>query len=155
MTYQPGEHIYLAAPFFNDTQRDLCDFIEGCETGNRPIYSPRKDGGVLKPDSTNSERNEVFSGNTVAMSTARWILAVIDDFDTGVLWEMGYAHGKGVPTLGFSDVEGRGLNVMLAGSCNLGFINGRTELSRLLSSPPGVQTLWEPFPRNTWSGEIQ
>ncbi len=156
MTYTPGEHVYLAAPFFNDAQTNLCDFIEGFEKTNRPIYSPRKDGGVLRPNATNAECNEVFNGNTIAMSTARWMLAVIDDFDTGVLWEMGYAHAKGIPTLGYSDIEGRGLNVMLAGSCDLGFINGRTELSELLSFPPQRRHSWlEPFPRNTWRGEIQ
>ncbi len=151
MTYKPGVHIYLAAPFFNDIQRSLCDFIEGFETDDQPIYSPRKDGGVLRPDSTNSERLEVFTGNTTAMSSARWVLAVIDDFDTGVLWEMGYAHARVIPTLGYSDVEDRGLNVMLAGSCDLGFINGRANLFDLLDSVD----VWEAFPRNTWRGEIQ
>ena len=149
MTYRPGQHIYFAAPFFNDAQRNLCDFVEGFETDVKPIYSPRKDGGVLKPGSTNSERNDVFRGNTRAMDIARWVLAVIDDFDTGVLWEMGYAHARGIPTLGYSDVEGRGLNVMLAGSCDLGFTNGREDLGNMLRS------MTEDWPRNTWSGEIQ
>ncbi len=155
MTYRPGAHIYLAAPFFNDIQTGLCDFIEGFETNAQPIYSPRKDGGVLKPDSTNSERLEVFVSNTMSMSTAQWMLAVIDDFDTGVLWEMGYAHAKAIPTLGYSDVEGRGLNVMLAGSCDLGFVSGRSELETVLQRTQAHPNIWEAFPRNTWRGEIQ
>lgn len=145
MVFKEQEHVYLAAPFFNDKQRELCDFIEA---HNAVIYSPRKDGGVLKPDSSNEERKEIFESNTNAIDSAAWVLAVIDDFDAGVLWEMGYAWGVKKDTLGYSDVEGRGLNVMLAGSCNLGFINGRQQLSAILNK----RTY---FPYNTWRGEIQ
>lgn len=153
MTYKEGWHIYLAAPFFNDEQRDLCTFVEGLSiraegTEGWPIYSPRLDGGVLKPDSNDFERQEVFESNTNAIGNASWVLAVIDNFDAGVLWEMGYAHAVKTPTLGYSDVEGRGLNVMLAGSCDLGFINGREALKEIL-------TRTSPFPRNTWRGKIQ
>lgn len=151
MTYQPERHVYLAAPFFNDTQRNVCSFIERHERDTLPIYSPRIDGGVLTPDATNEQREAIFTSNTDAIDDASWVLAVIDDFDSGVIWEMGYAWGQAVPTLGYSDVPGRGLNVMLAGSCSLGFVNGRNELGALLRS--GDPSEW--FPRNTWRGEIQ
>lgn len=151
MTFKAGQHIYLAAPFFNEEQRDLCTFIEEFESDHRLIYSPRHDGGVLKPDSSNEQRAEVFNDNCFAIIGARWVLAVIDNFDTGVLWEMGYAHAKGIPMLGYSDVEGRGLNVMLAGACDLGFANGRAILGSLFRA----ENIWDAFPRNTWSGEIQ
>lgn len=153
MTYKPGIHVYLAAPFFNDEQKELCEFIEGHDRGDQPIYSPRLDGGVLKPDSSNEHRKTIFASNCVAIDTAQWVLAVIDDFDAGVIWEMGYAHANGIPTLGYSDVEGRGLNVMLAGSCNLGFLNGRNVLEDLLRY--NAVWDWDRFPKNTWSGEIQ
>jgi nucleoside 2-deoxyribosyltransferase len=81
-------------------------------------------------------------------------LAVIDDFDAGVIWEMGYAHARGKSILGYSDIEGRGLNVMLAGCCNLGFVNGRSALTDIMKQhnllPDGSY-----FPKNTWSGHIQ
>ncbi len=150
MTYQPGQHIYFAAPFFNDAQRQLCDFVEGLGSGLNPIYSPRHDGGVLKPNSNDAQRAEVFESNKRAINVADWILAVVDDFDAGVIWEMGYGHAKGVPTLGYSDIKGRGLNVMLAGSCNLGFTNGRADLRKLFELDHPIN-----FPRNTWSGEVQ
>lgn len=152
MMQQPGKHFYLAAGFFNDQQRDLCAFVEGYEAMGQPIYSPRRDGFVLKPDATTEERRSVFESNTLAIETASWVLAVVDDFDPGVIWEMGYAFAHGIPTLGYSDVEGRGLNVMLAGSCELGFINGRVALADLLN---GGDDVWSKFPRNTWRGEIQ
>ena len=154
MTYKPGRHIYLAAGFFSDPQRELCSYIERKEGTWAPIYSPRIDGGVLKPDDKSEVIKEVFDSNKLAVQTSRFVLAIIDDYDPGVIWEMGYAHGKGIRTLGYSDVEGRGLNVMLAGSCNLGFINGRDSLDgffRGMERFPGM----DPFPYNTWSGEIQ
>ena len=149
MTYKPGRHIYFAAPFFNDAQRNLCDFVEGLGSAANPIYSPRIDGGVLKPDSNDEQRAEVFESNKRAMRVAAWVLAVVDDFDSGVIWEMGYSHAKGVPTLGYSDIKGRGLNVMLAGSCDLGFINGRGNLRKLMEQE------FIDFPKNTWSGAVQ
>lgn len=151
MTYKPGKHIYFAAGFFNDEQRSLCDFVEGLESEWTPIYSPRKDGGVLKPDSSDQVRKEVFDSNTISIATANWVLAVVDDFDAGVMWEMGYAHAKGIPTLGYTDHKDRGLNVMLAGSCNLGFIQGRDDLEAAFKM---LQVGEEPFPRNTWGGRI-
>ena len=154
MTYRPGQHMYLASGFFNDKQRDLCDFIEGLERmPHMPIYSPRKDGGVLRPDSPPNQIKEVFDSNKISIETANFVLAVIDDYDAGVLWEMGYAHGKNISTLGYSDVEGRGLNVMLAGGCNLGFVNGREALKKTLIDWGDLK--FDAFPRNTWSGAIQ
>ncbi len=153
MTYTPGKHVYLAAGFFNDEQKNLCSFVESLETSVMPVYSPRLDGGVLTPASTNDTISEVFESNKAAIGVASIVLAVIDDYDPGVLWEMGYAHAKHVPALGFSGVEGRGLNVMLAGGCALGFINGRNDLESCLRDWNGVND--GAFPRNTWSGEIQ
>lgn len=149
--YQPGEHIYLAGPFFNDTQRDLIGWFEKLEIvdGVPPIFSPRREGIVLKPDSPPKEWEQTFRMNVTAIKVAKFVLAIIDDFDPGTIWEMGYAYGVGIPTLAYSDVPGRGLNVMLAGSCKLGFINGRDDARKFLVD--GAQK----FPRNTWSGEIE
>lgn len=150
--YQPGKHVYLAAGFFNDDQRAVCTAIENmAEEAGVPLYSPRHDGGVLVPDATEEEREFIFRSNVVAIEVADWVLAVIDDFDPGVIWEMGLAYGKS-PTLAFSNVPGRGLNVMLAGSANLGFINGLSELGSLFNNFRAGAV--DPFPRNTWSGKI-
>lgn len=149
MAYRPGRHVYLAAGFFTEQQVAVCNYVEGFHSTDHPIYSPRLDGGVLKPDSSSLEIAEVFNSNKVAIDVADWVLAVIDDFDPGVIWEIGYAHARGAKILGYSDVPGRGLNVMLAGACNLGFVNGRDDLAKVFRRWPAE------FPKNTWSGEIQ
>lgn len=154
MTYRPGKHVYLAAGFFTDKQKELCDFIEGLESTWQPIYSPRKDGGVLKPNSPTKTIKATFDDNCLCIGTASWVLAVIDDYDPGVIWEMGYAYAKDRPMLAYSDVPGRGLNVMLAGSCRLGFVNGRDDLRKIFDTIENRPEL-RPFPHNTWSGEIQ
>jgi hypothetical protein len=153
VSYKPGQHIYLAAGFFTDKQKELCSFIESLEKPVAPIYSPRIDGGVLKPDSDAIEIEATFKSNTIAINVARFVLAVIDDYDPGVIWEMGYAHGK-TGILAYSDVPDRGLNVMLAGSCNLGYINGRDDLGAFFKEY-GEFMAGDIFPRNTWSGSIQ
>jgi nucleoside 2-deoxyribosyltransferase len=154
MTFKPGWHVYLAAPFFNDQQRELCSWVEQFDSYSLPIYSPRLDGGMLRPDSDTQEINSVFESNKNAIKVADFILAVVDDFDPGVIWEMGYGHARGKSILGYSDIPGRGLNVMLAGCCNLGFVNGRNDLRRIFEEHRQLRD-GKAFPRNTWSGEIQ
>ena len=160
MSFVSGKHVYLAAPFFNDVQRGLCTRIEERaakhqEDGLLHIYSPRNDGFVLTPDASNEDRKEIFDSNTAAIDAAAWVLAVIDDFDAGVLWEMGYAFAQDVPVLGYSDVAGRGLNVMLAGSCELGFVNGWDTLRALLDQVNNGVHYTKVMPYNTWRGEVQ
>lgn len=161
MTYKSAQHIYLAAGFFNDSQRELCSYIEGLETSKLPIYSPRKDGFVLTPHASLEEKANVFASNKVAINNCQMVLAVIDDLDTGVVWEMGYAHAWDIPILAYSDVPGRGLNVMLAGCAGLGFVNGRSDLKAIfvemstIASDDLIPVFFTKFPRNTWPGEIQ
>jgi len=151
--FVPGRHIYLAAPFFNEQQRPLVDFFESFSDDKFPIYSPRLDGGVLSPTATRDEQIEIFDSNTAAIDAAEYVLAVVDDFDPGVIWEMGYAYAIGRATLAYTDIEGRGLNVMLAGSCDLGFISGRKAFTEFHQEAIVLGS--DPFPRNTWRGEIQ
>lgn len=153
MTFHANRHIYLAGPFFNDQQRDLISFFESLETPNLPIYSPRTDGFVLTPNAPQVDRQKIYNSNIEALSYCDFVLAVIDDFDTGTIWEMGYATGIGKEVVAYSDVPGRGLNVMLAGSAKAGFINGREEVQDFVNAYglAGPRA----FPRNTWEGEIQ
>ena len=60
------------------------------------------------------------------------MLARIDDFDTGTIWEMGYAAALGKPVVAYTTYEsGRGLNLMLAKGC-VGFVQGLNRLHSFL-----------------------
>lgn len=161
--FKDREHCYLAAPFFTTEQIQLVAFIENLDlepmrggyAAGQTIYSPRNDGLVLKTTATDQERSQVFAENVRAILAARFVLAVIDDFDPGVIFEVGFAYGQGVPILAYSDVPGRGLNVMLAGAADLGFVNGRPELAALFARFTGGVYIDDVAPRNTWAGDIQ
>lgn len=151
--FKANKHIYLAGPFFSDEQRDLISWFESLNWEALPIYSPRSDGFVLVPDATQEERQQIYNSNVDAITYCSFVLAVIDDFDPGTIWEMGFATGIGKDVVAYSDVPGRGLNVMLAGSAKAGFVNGRSDVWEFLSNY--VTDGKEAFPRNTWKGEIQ
>lgn len=57
------------------------------------------------------------------------VIARIDDWDPGTVWEMGFAFSYGKPTIAWSLVPGRKLNLMLSESCE-GFINGMGDMKR-------------------------
>ncbi len=67
--------VYLAAPFFNDTQRALCQQIEdtfaSCE---RSLCSPRRDVGIVTPENARA----VFDANLAAIDGCTLVLAVLD-----------------------------------------------------------------------------
>lgn len=71
------------------------------------------------------------------------MLACIDDFDAGTMWEMGYfymlAQASGPPKnriLAFSTQQ-HGLNIMLAQSCD-GFLASLTDIERFFKGDESV-----------------
>lgn len=72
--------------------------------------------GIKKPEPPSTElRHKVFFDNFSNIDDADLLLAVIDDFDVGVMWEVGYAFARHVPIV---TTTGRdyGCNLMLAHS---------------------------------------
>ena len=81
-------------------------------------YSPRLDGIDLTPDATDADRDAVFADNTAHLKTAKLVLAVVDDYDTGTIWETGMAFGREIPIAYYMETlkTGETFNVMLAKS---------------------------------------
>lgn len=125
--------IYIAAPFFNDYQIGVVDkIIEVLEKEGIEYFSPKDEFPILEGRlSSPEERERVFWGNIQGIRDSNLMISVIDDFDRGVIWEMGYAFHMGVPILGYTDIEGRGMNIMLEMSC-MGFVVGTEELEEFL-----------------------
>lgn len=145
--------VYLAGPFFNPDQLDLIAAIEAnCEAAGVPCFSPRVEI-VLTKDASEADRQRAFQSNMQGLARADVVLAVLDyklprltyvrlvDYttnmqgpklhlpDTGTVWEMGFATGKDIPVVGFTEKQpGEGtLNVMLGESCQ-SIVYGRQQL---------------------------
>lgn len=124
---------YLAGPFFNLEQRQTMEKIEHCARQlGVDFYSPRLEC-LCPPNASQEVRQKTFRSNVENLETARtsFVLARIDDFDPGTMWEIGYAYGEDQNVFAFTTVEGRGLNLMLAQSC-VGFLQGLPEVYKFL-----------------------
>lgn len=110
--------VYLAAPFFNPEQLAVVEAIENLAAKHEEVelYSPRKDGVLLGMSA--EERREmgpkIFRTNCAKIDWADLMIAVIDNFDTGVVWEMGYGYALGIEIATFTNHD-YGLNIMLKG----------------------------------------
>ena len=109
--------VYLAGPFFTpaqaQTMQTLEDMLQQCKEIH--AFSPRQTGIVLKdltPDERAVRAKEVYTINVNMLDWCDVVLAVIDDRDTGTIWEMGYAAAKGKRIVSYSS-QNYGLNVML------------------------------------------
>ena len=110
--------IYLASPFFNQRQLDAIMKMEKIlENANFKVYSPRRDGKCVKPTDSSEEHEKIFKLNVGKILWCDYMVACIDDKDTGTSWEMGVAYALKKPVVSFTAVRGRIINVMLSQSC--------------------------------------
>ncbi len=123
---------YLAGPFFKPEQITTLNQIEfECDHIGLEYFSPRIEC-MCPPDAPLKKRMETFDMNCQGILLSSFVLARIDDFDPGTIWEIGYAFAKNVPVYAFTTVPGRGLNLMLSQSCN-GFLQGMDSVCRFLN----------------------
>lgn len=128
----PMRHkIYLAGPFFNAEQIDVMTTVEHLASkAGLNYFSPRL-RCCCPPNAPFEQRKMSFDMNVSAIEASDLVLARIDDFDAGTMWEMGYAFHAKRPVYAYTTVLGRGLNLMLAQSCK-GFICGLDELANFM-----------------------
>jgi len=107
--------VYIAAAFFTPEQLSVVMSIESAlEVNGIEYFSPRSEG-TLK-DMSIEERKAMMSGifrfNVAHMDWCTHCIAVIDDYDTGTVWEMGYLYAtkKVIVTM---TSHYHGINVML------------------------------------------
>jgi nucleoside deoxyribosyltransferase len=118
--------IYIAAPFFSPQQIQRLQVVESmCEKFHAPYHSPRN-FMVLRPDATSEELQAVFNSNVTNMLKSQLILALTDEPDTGMHWEMGYAYAKNIPVIIVSFTK-KPVNVMLVQGC-AGFVQDEAHL---------------------------
>ena len=108
--------VYIAAPFFNEEQLDFVKRIEKKLLWNEIQYfSPRDGGDIQKMNKREVKKvkREIYEDNINNIAGCDKIVAVIDDRDTGTIFEMGYAVALGIPVISIANCD-HGVNIMLA-----------------------------------------
>ena len=107
--------VYIAAPFFNEKQLDTVKDIESLLSKNYIEYfSPRSEGTLkqMTGDERKNKMGKVFDSNIGHMDWCTHAVAVIDGYDKGVLFEMGYLYATKKKIVSYTN-EYEGINVML------------------------------------------
>lgn len=129
--------VYLAGPWFTAGEPERLAALENLmnELGIS-YYSPRLDGIDLTPDATDADRQAVFDDNTAHLKAAKLVLAVVDDNDTGTIWETGMAYGREIPIAYYAETlkDGQTFNVMLANSA-VAVLQDLTQARAYLTDP--------------------
>lgn len=92
--------VYLASPFFNPSQVEKLHIVEKLleHDLNLKVYSPSRDGIKLDiKTSTYEDRLATFTDNVKNIDNADIVVAIVDELDTGTLWEVGYARQNSKP----------------------------------------------------------
>jgi nucleoside 2-deoxyribosyltransferase len=109
----------LAAPLFSEAERDYNSRVAEAFRGEGFEVWLAQEHKFVEHEST-EEKRLIFEEDLKALRMADSVIAVLDgvDVDTGVAFEMGYAHAIGKPIVGlktdhrsFSKVES--VNLML------------------------------------------
>lgn len=107
--------VYIAAPFFNEEQIKVVQNIEDMlEREEIEFFSPRSEGTLKQMSHEERVRNmgKVFDSNIAHMDWCTTAIAVIDGYDKGVLFEMGYLFATGKRIISYTS-NYKGINVML------------------------------------------
>ena len=143
--------VYLASGWFTEVQKKLMEEIYEVLTfrADVELFAPFYNGIVLKPDAPREEWKKVFELDVNMIGECDLMVANIEDFEPGTIFETGVAYKSNVPVIAYSSVKGRGLNLMLAQSC-IGFANSRDELRNHVDTfvkDPTIERI------NRWEGE--
>lgn len=116
--------IYLAGPFFNEEQLALIKSLEKVITDlDYNLFSPRLGENALEMNKalaagkcvSDNLRRSVFGDNVITIKQASLLVAVVDDRDTGTIFEWGYAFASHIPLISVTNHD-YGMNLMLAHS---------------------------------------
>ena len=101
--------VYLAGPFFTLGERWLIELARSALLGlGAEVFSPLHDVGV--------GGDEVAVLDLEGLDRADGVLALLDGWDPGTLYEAGWSHHKGLPVVCFLHGMGREGAKMLVGS---------------------------------------
>jgi nucleoside 2-deoxyribosyltransferase len=143
--------VYLAGPFFTAAELDTILQIEMLLTRlGIDHFSPRRDQPQFKPTAPMAEKRamakRIFNTNIDQLGACEKVLACIDDFDPGTIFEIGVAWGLGVegisPTIIAFTTQGHGLNLMLSEACD-GFLSGLDQIEEYFKGNTRIAQAWK------------
>jgi hypothetical protein len=108
----PDGTIYLAGPFFNTSEQWLVDEARFAllDMGFK-VFSPIHEIGEGPP-------NIVAPADLFALENSKLVFALLNGFDPGTLFEVGYARARGIPVVGLSEsTDERPLTMLLGSGC--------------------------------------
>ncbi len=127
----PGTKLraYLAAPLFNDMEREFNSAIEGLLAPYVDVFLPQRDGKLLKKLIAAGRpileaRALVFQQDVNAIANADILIAILDGrtVDEGVAFELGYARALGKSCIGLKTDDRAmlptGDNPMIVAGCH-------------------------------------
>jgi hypothetical protein len=109
MPADPAPLIYLAAPFFTLADRWLVETCRNVLLGfGVEVFSPLHDVGA--------GGDEVAVQDLAGLGRADAVLALLDGWDPGTVYEVGWAHRRGLPVVGFLQGSAHEGTKMLVGA---------------------------------------
>lgn len=101
--------VYLAAPFFSLAERWLVETCRSVLSGlGAEVFSPLHDVG--------RGGDEVAAEDLAGLERSDSVLALLDGWDPGTVYEAGWAHRHGLPVVGFLNTPGHEGTKMLVGT---------------------------------------
>lgn len=108
--------IFLSSGWFNENQVKRLEYVKYIlSLRNLSFYSPRDDGSGNASELSHEMASVIFNENIDAIRSSNLMLAVYDEEDAGVMWEIGYAYSFNIPivVVKFDDAP---INVMISES---------------------------------------
>jgi hypothetical protein len=101
--------VYLAAPFFTLAERWIVETCRDVLRGlGANVFSPLHDVGA--------GGDEVAVADLEGLRDSHAVLALLDSWDPGTVYEVGWAHRNGMPVVGYLNGPGHENTKMLVGS---------------------------------------
>ena len=107
--------IYLASPWFNDEQEERQERIyQLLKAAGYEIFNPKIES-LIDLTSSQDHMSQTLIGNLRGIENADVVVALVNKpYDSGTVWEAGYAHGRTPVIYYVENLNGAPFNLMLA-----------------------------------------
>lgn len=111
VSFSPETNIYLAAPFFTPAELWMVNEARTClQQSGISVFSPFHDVGM------NGTSESIATADIGALESADCVLAIVDGWDPGTIFEIGYARALNIPVVVVCTSQNSQRLLMLEGS---------------------------------------